>query len=75
MKFKSSGIFGSEEIDTGDAPQWAVEYQPSAQKCPVCYGKGIVPNGFYRSTGETWTSSSITPESCRSCKGEGVVWR
>lgn len=42
--------------------------------CPVCYGKGIVENGFYLYTGQTWPSSSLTPEQCRSCKGTGVVW-
>jgi DnaJ-class molecular chaperone len=42
----------------------------SVHRCPVCYGKGIVPNGFYSSTSNTWTSSSIM---CRSCGGRGVI--
>lgn len=41
--------------------------------CPVCLGKGIVANGFYRSIGQTWVSSSTTPEECRGCYGKGWV--
>lgn len=43
-------------------------------KCPVCSGKGLVPNGFYSCTGNTIISTSTTPEQCKSCKGTGVVW-
>lgn len=43
-------------------------------KCPVCKGKGIVPDGFYRSFGDTIISINGTPEQCKSCKGTGVVW-
>lgn len=43
--------------------------------CPVCNGRGHVPNGFYSVVGGTgWTTSSITPEICRSCNGTGIVW-
>jgi DnaJ-class molecular chaperone len=42
--------------------------------CPVCMGNGLVPNGFYNKTGNTWTSTSASPETCRSCQGTGVVW-
>ena len=43
--------------------------------CPVCNGRGLVPNGFYMAVGvEQWSGSSLTPESCKSCKGEGIVW-
>jgi len=45
-----------------------------ADKCPVCYGKGIVANGFYSTTEQAWSSSSTTPETCRSCGGKGIVW-
>lgn len=44
------------------------------QQCPVCRGKGSVPNGFYSSTTPTWTTGSTTPEMCRSCNGLGVLW-
>lgn len=43
-------------------------------RCPVCNGNGLVPNGFYSKTGETWVSYSTQPETCRSCNGTGVVW-
>ena len=43
--------------------------------CPVCSGKGLVPNGFYLAVGiDNYSTSSITPDTCRSCNGEGIVW-
>ena len=42
--------------------------------CPVCGGKGIVQNGFYSSTGNTWIASTTIPETCRTCGGKGIVW-
>mgnify|MGYP001363827711 CR=1 FL=1 len=44
-----------------------------AQRCPVCGGNGLVPNGFYLQTGGTWLSSSLAPETCRACNGTGVI--
>lgn len=41
--------------------------------CPVCGGNGIVSNGFYNHTGNTWISSTTAPEQCRSCSGKGYV--
>lgn len=41
--------------------------------CPVCGGNGIVSNGFYNHTGNTWVASTTTPEQCRSCNGKGYV--
>ncbi len=46
----------------------------SVEKCPVCNGKGRVPNGFYNSIGvDRYCTSSTTPEICRSCNGSGYV--
>ncbi len=42
------------------------------QICPVCTGSGIVDEGFYRRTSNTWTSCGGT-EKCRSCDGKGYV--
>lgn len=42
------------------------------QICPVCTGSGIVDQGFYQRTSETWTSSGGT-EQCRACNGRGYV--
>ena len=42
------------------------------QRCPVCVGRGHVPQGFYSgpfSPGATHTA----PETCRSCQGKGMV--
>ncbi|MBQ7275894.1 MAG: hypothetical protein IJS58_01465 [Bacilli bacterium] len=41
--------------------------------CPVCGGNGIVSNGFYNHTGNTWVTSTTVPEQCRSCHGKGYV--
>lgn len=42
-------------------------------RCPVCSGKGIVPNGFY-STSKDWSTTSLTPETCRACMGKGIIF-
>jgi hypothetical protein len=45
-----------------------------AMRCPVCEGRGYVPNGFYGSyAGCPWTVSSLEPETCKSCGGKGYV--
>lgn len=42
--------------------------------CPVCQGKGWVPNGFYNVTyGSNYYSTNLSPEICRSCKGKGYI--
>lgn len=41
--------------------------------CPVCLGKGLVPNGFYNVGGITQYSSNCSPEVCRSCNGKGYI--
>ena len=48
----------------------------SAQVCPVCSGKGLVPNGFYdvsSNLGNIYKTTSTTPETCRSCGGKGYI--
>ena len=41
-------------------------------KCPVCGGRGIVPNGFYDIFPQSITS--ITSETCKTCHGTGIIW-
>lgn len=41
--------------------------------CPVCKGKGLVPNGFYAVSAISYTTSSTGPETCRSCGGRGFI--
>ena len=36
--------------------------------CPVCRGRGTVPNGFYSQRPGT------ADEACRTCEGTGVLW-
>lgn len=50
----------------------------SAQVCPVCSGKGLVPNGFYdvglsNSINYPQKTTSATPKTCRSCGGKGYI--
>ena len=45
----------------------------NAQVCPVCGGKGIVPNGFYLVGVNNYSTTSTTPERCRSCNGLGYI--
>ena len=50
----------------------------SAQICPVCGGKGLVPNGFYdvglsNSINYPQKTTSATSETCRSCQGKGYI--
>lgn len=49
--------------------KWTVERKPF--QCPVCYGKGTVPPGFY--TGQPLLAS-LEREQCKSCCGKGVIW-
>lgn len=44
----------------------------SVQVCPVCNGKGLVPNGFYDVGSNTYTTTSATPETCKSCGGKDI---
>jgi DnaJ-class molecular chaperone len=39
--------------------------------CPVCDGKGIVPNSYYS---YSTVSTAANDEPCRSCFGTGVIW-
>lgn len=48
------------------------------EKCPICLGNGLVPEGFYTSTRQEegslmWTSGGTGPETCRACGGKGYV--
>ena len=42
-----------------------------AQTCPVCNGRGWMPEEFYSGISNTTTTSRVT---CKSCGGGGVVF-
>jgi len=46
--------------------------QKQPYTCPVCGGRGSVLGGFY-GFGYASVSSALS-ETCRSCKGTGIVW-
>lgn len=70
----SAVLSGPSDSPTPALPLGAVSWPERRwQKCPVCGGNGLVPNGFYTQTTGQWTTSSTTPEKCRSCNGLGRV--
>ena len=48
------------------------EKQKQPYCCPVCNGRGAVLGGFYG--GSASTVGLSFEETCRSCKGTGVIW-
>ena len=42
---------------------------PVPHRCPVCEGRGSVPNGFYVQ------SEGTNDQPCQACGGTGVLWR
>ncbi len=48
--------------------------EKTPHKCPICDGKGTVPNGFYNSTNNTYSTNSTATETCKTCHGSGIVW-
>ena len=73
---------GLHVYDKGEYTEWLEEKYLSlspaageqAQRCPVCGGNGLVPNGFYNTVTGIMSTTSITPETCRSCNGTGIVY-
>jgi DnaJ-class molecular chaperone len=56
---------------------WTAELnQPTSKPycCPVCGGRGLVPQGFYTAIGVHYFSATNTaPEKCRTCFGSGYI--
>ena len=56
------------------APLPPAEGAEKVQRCPVCMGRGLVPNNFYATTsGIGSTTQTYLPEKCRTCNGAGVI--
>ena len=63
------------------AEKWGIEEcvflgdneETKPYRCPVCGGRGIVQNGFYNMCADSTTLSN--GETCRSCGGNGVIWK
>jgi hypothetical protein len=61
-------------LDNMPVETWSIHKQPFT--CPVCFGMGVVPPGFYDVMGSVLgyvSSTSAAPELCRSCGGTGLV--
>ena len=52
----------------GDCGKHNIQYYRQPYRCPVCDGRGFILAGFY-------VLPTINTEQCRSCGGEGVIWR
>ena len=68
-------------IHRNKAEKWGIEEcvflgdneETKPYRCPVCGGRGIVPNGFYSFFADSTTAT--TGEACRTCGGKGVIWK
>ena len=47
--------------------------EPKWQTCPVCKGRGVVPQNFY-SPYPMGVAAHTAPDQCRTCKGKGILW-
>lgn len=50
--------------------------QRQPHRCPVCGGKGSLPQGFYdvSQTGFAGSTTVVATDPCRSCGQTGIVW-
>lgn len=82
-KWLTENKWGSCEIVTpeqaadlylAEHPLPPAEGAEKVQRCPVCMGRGLVPNSFYATTsGIGSTTQTYLPEKCRTCNGAGVI--
>ena len=57
----------------GNVKKFAAQQKSEiAQRCLVCGGYGMVLNGFYNTVTGIASTTSIIPETCRTCNGSGV---
>lgn len=62
-------------LDSNKEPVRYFGQGQTPHRCPICYGKGIVQRGFYHNVGYEWSTSDASPEQCRACGGNGILWR
>ena len=63
-----------ERIEEGSKQKREEGGKMTYQKCPVCEGRGIVPQGFYDyPVGQKCISDTNAPDFCKSCRGTGVI--
>lgn len=65
-KWNNAGFYPSMQI-------MLYQYSIQPYKCPVCEGRGLVPQGFYN-LHLTGISGSTAPETCKTCNGQGILW-
>ena len=74
--WKSEDI--TEELFENPTPEvkYVIADRKSAipNRCPVCNGTGTVPYGFYLHLPSIDTTTVSSYETCRQCRGEGLIW-
>jgi hypothetical protein len=78
MNLRDAGCDDCRRCTCGDCgkygPRMFTTYIREAFRCPVCEGRGYVPNGFYDSfAGQPWSANAIGRDTCESCGGKGYV--
>jgi DnaJ-class molecular chaperone len=49
--------------------------EKTPHRCPVCEGRGQVSYNFYDFAPYATTNASTAPKTCRTCNGQGIVWK
>jgi DnaJ-class molecular chaperone len=60
---------------TGEVGAARARLAETPHVCPVCAGRGFVGAGFYAAASGMGVTGSTASEQCRTCQGEGIVWR
>lgn len=59
---------------SGGTVKFDIEVTGYWQRCPVCDGRGIVPQGFHSyPAGQIFTSGHTGPDRCQRCAGTGTI--
>ncbi len=70
------GKHGTEEYlrvsYTGEVEAAKARLAETPHRCPVCEGRGTVRGDFYAFQPLGYL---IQPITCRTCQGEGIIWR
>ena len=75
MKFSYSTLFGSGTYTLPDEPMYYSYSTPvklTPHRCPVCEGRGSLPENFYTRLTIGIGGADVT---CKTCEGRGVLWQ
>ncbi len=84
-KWFSNDTSQTESVCLGDEPKTLADYDrlmemeenkrngATPHKCPICGGRGFVPEWFYNLTTRS-SGTNASGEACRACGGRGIIW-